>query len=738
MKNHKIVGITQIYNELEKGNLKRFFKYIKNCVDELIIYDDCSTDGSYEYAKKHTPWVIRGSKNDFTSEIEHKQILLKTALNFKPDFILSVDADEVISTGERKSLQELCKLCIEKGLDGLEFQNINLWRSTNWKRLDSQYNEGWPIKLWRVKSNMNFDVSKKGLHQKPFPNVIKKTEKQNALKIIHYGFSNDINLAHKYLTYKSHGQKGYDMLDRLLDESQLILEEVPNSLFPRGLYYNSLKPQKRSFADALEVIENLKYKVKRPKYSIACLIYKSVEWLDFFYNQLLKYTDLNDIEFYFVANDASSHVIQYLKDNHIPHYIHRNHKNNSEEWYINNVYRAWNYAVDVARGDFVVLVNSDMCFTKDWLKALIKSYDGNNVVSSRLVESGKLPSGLHGIEKNFGKDISNYREQDFLDFAKSISQEKIFNGGLYMPILFRKEHFLKVKGYPEGNLKKGSNIFTDEIALPNEQQVSGDEVLIKKLSTIGIKHQTAFDSIVYHFQCGEQDSEEKITICNDIKTIAFCENSIFSKNENKKILSNYLANNIPGVYFLNTQLLDSMRPKKKLKDVIKYDYPKTKIIIQNAAYENLIDPEIFTICYLEHDFRKLGKKSLKQEINLKYCNKRVASSTQIAASYPEYEFEIISDKKIENWKKLIEKSSMEATQLKLIKIKQFSLSNKSFRYYKKLSFVIRNILIDYLFGQKYWVIVKLFSKHGIKKAARDILIKIGIFAHIKKFINAIK
>jgi len=738
MKDYKIVGIVQIYNELEKGNLQRFFKYIKNCVDELVVYDDCSTDGSYEYAKENVQWVVRGVKNDFTSEIEHKQILLKTALSLAPDFILSIDADEVISRGERNSLQELCKLCLEKNLDGLEFQNINLWRSTNWKRVDSQYNEGWPVKLWKVKPDMNFDVSKKGLHQKPFPKNVKKTLKQNLLKIIHYGFSNDINLSHKYLTYKDHGQHGYDMLDRLLNEDQLVLEEVPNSMFPKDLYCNGPQPQKRKFSEALEVVESLKSQVKRPKYSIACLIYKSVEWLDFVYKQLLKYTDLNDIEFYFVANDAAPHVIQYLKNNHIPHYIHQNSKSNNDEWYINNVYRAWNYAVHVAKGDFVVLINSDMCFSDGWLRNLIASYDGKNVVSSRLVESGKLLSGLHGIEKNFGKDISDYKEQDFLEFANSISKEKKIDGGLYMPILFRKEHFFKVNGYPEGNLKKDSDIFSNKIALPNEEQVPGDKVLIKKLATIGIKHQTAFNSIIYHFQCGEQDSEDKEVIDTDIKNIAFCDNLSFPIIEKNKILSDYLVNNIPGVYLLNTKLFEANKYKNDLKDRIKYDYPKTKIIIQNATFSNLIYPELYTICFLEDDLRKLGKRNAQQEINLRYCNKRVTDSIQIAISYSEYEFEIISAKNIEKWKELIEKSSIEATQFKERTIKKISYDNKFFHYYKKFSFQFRHILIDYFFGQKYWVLTKLLTKHGIKKAMRDILITIGVLKYIKKLINYIK
>lgn len=733
----KIVAIIQVYNELEKGNLQRFFRYIKNCVDEVVVYDDCSTDGSYEYAKKNTQWVLRGLKNDFTSEIKHKQILLETALSLKPDFIFSIDADEVISAGGDNSLQLLCKLCIEKDLDGLEFQLINLWRSTNWKRLDSLYNEGWQVRLWRIKSNMSFDVSKQGLHKKNFPESVKKTYKQNDLKIIHYGFSDDINLAHKYLTYKKHGQRGYDMLDRLLDENQLILEEVSSSLFPVGLHHNSPKPNKRSFVEALEVIESLKCKVEKPKYSIACLIYKSVEWLDFVYKQLLKYTDFKDVEFYFVANDASENVIKYLKNNHIPHYIHQNYEIKKDEWYIKNVYKAWNYAVQVAKGDFVVLINSDMCFSPGWLDALIAAYDGNNVISSRLVESGKLPSGLHGIEKNFGKDISDYKEKKFLTFTNSISKKKIVEGGLYMPFLFRKDHFIKVNGYPEGNLKKNADIFSNDIASRNEEQLPGDKVLIQKLKTIGVKHVTALNSIVYHFQNGEQDSKDKIITNTYFKNIAVCGDLSLKTFENK-ILAHYLVGNIPNTYLIDAKLIINNNSKEKINKIIKNNYPKTSIIIKNATSSNFINPELYTICFIEDDLRKAGKRNVIQEINLKYCDKRVTNSIEIAISYAEYDFEIIPNLSLEKWRKLIEKSSIEAAQLQTRIIKPVISSEDFLLIYEKQSLKLQNLLIDYLLGEKYWVIKKFLTKDGIKKFIKKVLISVGLFKFTKIFINIIK
>jgi len=640
MKTFKVVALVQIYNELEKGNLQRFFERIKNSVDEVVVYDDCSTDGSYEYAKKNTPWVIRGVKNDFASEIQHRKILLEAALKLEPDYLLSIDADEVVCRGEKSALQRLCNLCDAEKYDGLEFKLINLWRSSNWKRLDSLYDEGWFLKLWKVSPGISFDTSKKGLHQRLFPSQIQKTYRQNLLSIIHYGFADDLNLAYKYLTYKAHGQRGYEMLDRLVDEDQLVLEEVPEKLFPEGLYRCGPKPKQRSFASALTVVENLKNQVRRPKYSIACLIYKSTEWLDFVYTQILKHTDLTDVEFYFIANDADPHVIEYLRLHHIPHYVHTNSESQRKDWYINNVYRAYNYAMKVAKGDFVILINSDMCFSEGWLNALVAAYDGSNVVSSRLVESGKLKTGLHGIEKNFGIDIASYQEEAFLKFAKSIERNQVHEGGLYMPLFIRKDRFLKVGGYPEGNLKKNADIFSNDTALPGEEHISGDAVLMKKLGTIGVKHQTSFASIVYHFQCGEKDTKAPNLQNVSIKNIAVC-NDLCTGVMGEKVLWNYLISGIPGSYPLDMTLLGKASFEDHARATIDRDYPDTKLIIQNATFIGRIHPSIFTICFLQDDLRKMGKSTVQQEMNLKYANILVTNSIQTSISYPEYEFEII-------------------------------------------------------------------------------------------------
>jgi len=239
------------------------------------------------------------------------------------------------------------------------------------------------------------------------------------------------------------------------------------------------------------------------KVSIACLIYKSIRWLDFVYEQVKKYTNIDDNEFYFVANDACETVLHHLKENNIPHYIHNNTEEQKKEWYINNVYRAWNTAGRVAKGEYIVFINSDMAFSPGWLETLEKSITDSSVMCSRLVERGIMRSGKYGIEKNFGNVPEDYNEINFLNFVENIKKNEIHESGLYMPMLIKKEHIEKINYFPEGNIQPGSELFYPSYARQGEPCISGDKVFVSKLESIGIKHLTNFNSIVYHFQEGE-------------------------------------------------------------------------------------------------------------------------------------------------------------------------------------------------------------------------------------------
>jgi len=234
-----------------------------------------------------------------------------------------------------------------------------------------------------------------------------------------------------------------------------------------------------------------------PTVEVISLVYKSINYANFIVDQLTRYAvDFDDwkVSFRLVANDPTPELERHLKEIGVNHTIFRNQDPN--EYYMTRVYKAWNEAGFTSRADYVCFVNSDMGFSPNWLKNLVKHLAGpDKILTSRLVESGKMPSGLHGISKYFGNTPQSYDEPAFLAFAKQISDDAIRPNGLYMPLLISKNLFWISDGYPHGNIRNGSVIKSGD-AYYFENNLKTD---------YGVSHFTVFDSIVYHFQEGELD-----------------------------------------------------------------------------------------------------------------------------------------------------------------------------------------------------------------------------------------
>lgn len=380
----------------------------------------------------------------------------------------------------------------------------------------------------------------------------------------------------------------------------------------------------------------------KPKVSIVCLIYKSVEWLQFVYEQIFRYTNMDDKELIFIANDANEAVLNYLRDNYIPHYVLENSLEQRSEWYINNVYRGYNFGARLARGEFLLFINSDMAFSEQWFEKLWDAYNGNNCVSPRLVESGKSNSGEYGIEMDFGRDYLSYREDEFLDHAAAISEPRIENGGLFMPLLLRKEDFTRVGCYPEGNVVPGSDMFQPLIAPEGSYFcITGDNVLIQKLRLQGIVHQTVFNSIVYHFQCGESDSQASEKSTASTKKVAVC-NDLVTGSMGEKVLWDFLLESLPASVGIDTRIVGNQGDyAENTRKYIEEHYPDVEVIIQNATPIGYIDTSRYTVAFLQDNLRAMGWRSEQQEGNLQQAQKRVSNSLENLSYYPEFDFTVI-------------------------------------------------------------------------------------------------
>ena len=229
---------------------------------------------------------------------------------------------------------------------------------------------------------------------------------------------------------------------------------------------------------------------------VIAMVYKSVDYLNFIAEQL---ASMSEIGVRIVANDPTAKVQERLSHAGVPFTIYNDP--HPAQYYINRVYRCWNHCVVSSKAEKVCLVNSDMYFSDGWLEPLTKACDEGFLPTSRLVESGKMRSGTHGLSKNFGRHPREFRKEAWLKYAESIKQGVMEDGGLKMPVVFKRDEFISAGMYPEGNVyKDGIGTLNGPVVCP------GDRWFFQKFcDKTGRQHKTCFNSIVYHIQEGEID-----------------------------------------------------------------------------------------------------------------------------------------------------------------------------------------------------------------------------------------
>lgn len=187
-----------------------------------------------------------------------------------------------------------------------------------------------------------------------------------------------------------------------------------------------------------------------PRISISSLIYQSSTFADWVHDSIHEFTPMvktGEAEFFFIANDAIPRVLEHLKNKGYAHHVVNNPRRSTEELfqmgygppeYIHRVYRGYNESIRRARGEIVVLINSDNYFSPNWLENLLKHANPRRVVSSQLVERKhpnhpKFPSAFHG---EFGKHPSDFDKAGFLAYASRWTRDRLVRGGAFMPCLF--------------------------------------------------------------------------------------------------------------------------------------------------------------------------------------------------------------------------------------------------------------------------------------------------------------
>ena len=252
----KIIGFSQLHNELSNGNLFNWMKCMQEVCDYIYIYDNASTDGSVEYYSKfENVRTILSDVNRHSiegcSDLFGKKALLEKLIHEQPDtdWIFWMDGDTMLDG--RLSRELFCEMLMMGDGFGAELiclGHYNLWRSDVYYRTDSLFHNlhiHGVNALWKNNGFLSFN-DEGGLHQKQWPDGMRPFHgepHQTILKeawrgrvngfepsLIHRGFATDSQIVNKYHFYKV-GQEGEE-LERLIREDGLTVERLPAEVLP--------------------------------------------------------------------------------------------------------------------------------------------------------------------------------------------------------------------------------------------------------------------------------------------------------------------------------------------------------------------------------------------------------------------------------------------------------------------------------------------------------------------------
>ena len=200
---HKIIGMYRIKNQ-ERWIAKSIESILGVC-SEIIILDDGSTDKTLEICSKYDEIVdIHHQENLPFDETRDKNIMLKMALKRNPEFILTLDGDEILQPNAKNILfDELDTLYPETPM--YEFQLLNIFDTPTQYRFDGIYGMQWAKKLLRVskqKPDLHFDGTPEpgNAHCPSVPqnSIGHQNSVRSNVKILHYGYYDKTLRQEKY------------------------------------------------------------------------------------------------------------------------------------------------------------------------------------------------------------------------------------------------------------------------------------------------------------------------------------------------------------------------------------------------------------------------------------------------------------------------------------------------------------------------------------------------------------
>ena len=245
--NPKIVTIFRVKNE---GRwLAEVFKSLKGLSSEIIVLNDNSTDDTVQICEK-CPEVVKILHQDIPfDETRDKNTLYEEAKKRNPDFILTMDGDEIFPPNIQHILLDEIKN--NPQVNVFEFQTLFIWNKPNQYRSDGIYQNTWQKRLLRMKpqpTDLHFDTMPYpgNMHctQIPQKSIGFDTPFQSKVIFLHYGYY-DENLRQtkfKFYTKKDPNNISFDGYKHIISDDSVLAgpHGMEFNILPEGMYIQNI------------------------------------------------------------------------------------------------------------------------------------------------------------------------------------------------------------------------------------------------------------------------------------------------------------------------------------------------------------------------------------------------------------------------------------------------------------------------------------------------------------------
>ena len=230
MAGNKLTLSMTIKNEAGRY-LREALEEHRRCIDEAVIIDDGSTDGSAEVcieALNGIPfYIVRNETSKFSNEIELRRQQWDETVRTDPVWILNLDADEIFEGRFRSGVKSLIS---QTNFDVVAFRLYDFWDSTRY-RDDFYWRAHNFFTPFLIRYNKNFDYRWRETpqHCGRFPeNVLYLPRLNSDIRLRHLGWARAEDRMEKYARYAAldpearYGWK--EQYDSILDESPNLVE----------------------------------------------------------------------------------------------------------------------------------------------------------------------------------------------------------------------------------------------------------------------------------------------------------------------------------------------------------------------------------------------------------------------------------------------------------------------------------------------------------------------------------